>query len=294
MNCEETRALLGAYADGELDAAGNLQIEGHLRTCAECARMVENERALGAALRSSALRFRAPDGLREVLLDALSTGTASGEIEDGQTGVNPVSGRPRLQVVRDPAQDARELLRIPSASRSKPWAAFAKVAAIFVFGALVGSLGFLTYTHQYKMPDLLAQEIVSAHVRSLLSENHLTDVLSSDRHTVKPWFEGKVDFSPPVTDPTAQGFPLVGGRLEYLNGRTVASLVYRRDKHVINVFVWPLGTGEERNGDQSESTRQGYHLLQWQGAGMQWWVVSDLNETELGQFASLLQRPPSR
>jgi Predicted transmembrane transcriptional regulator (anti-sigma factor) len=131
--------------------------------------------------------------------------------------------------------------------------------------------------------DLMAQDVVSGHVRSLMA-NHLTDVPSSDRHTVKPWFLGKLDFSPDVKDLGPQGFPLVGGRLDYVKDRPAAALVYQRGKHVINLFVWKSGVGPE-----GRETTQGYNLSRWNSGGLSYWAVSDLNAAELEEFAKLVR-----
>jgi anti-sigma factor RsiW len=132
--------------------------------------------------------------------------------------------------------------------------------------------------------DAIAREVVSGHIRSMMA-NHLTDVASTDQHTVKPWFSGKVDFSPPVTDFAGADFPLVGGRLDYLQGRSVAALVYTHRKHIINVFVWPTATTHEETAPAA--TRQGFHVIHGVHAGMAYWVVSDLNAGDLATFARM-------
>jgi anti-sigma factor RsiW len=133
--------------------------------------------------------------------------------------------------------------------------------------------------------DRLMEELVSSHVRSL-QVDHLSDVVSSDQHTVKPWFNGKLDFSPPVIDLASQEFPLVGGRLDYLDERTVAVLIYRHKLHPINLYIWP-GTG--RNVAPQGQDRQGYHLIHWTAGGMNYWAVSDLAASELEFFVNTLR-----
>jgi anti-sigma factor RsiW len=135
--------------------------------------------------------------------------------------------------------------------------------------------------------DLLGRDIVASHVRSLMA-SHLTDVPSSDQHTVKPWFNGRLDFSPPVKDLTGEGFPLIGGRLDYLAGRSVAALVYQRRLHVINLMVWPAPG--EPDHSQTAAPHQGYRVLHWTQGGMTYWAVSDLNENEMKEFVRLVQR----
>jgi anti-sigma factor RsiW len=135
--------------------------------------------------------------------------------------------------------------------------------------------------------DLLVREVVASHIRSLMLDEHRVDVKSSDRHEVKPWFLGKVDVAPEVKDLTAEGFPLKGGRLDYLDDRPAAGLVYERNKHVINVFTW---RSSARDSAPQTLERQGYHLVHWVDGGRSFWAVSDLNAQELRQFVELLRR----
>jgi anti-sigma factor RsiW len=127
----------------------------------------------------------------------------------------------------------------------------------------------------------LTQEIVSSHIRSLMA-SHVLDVVSTDQHTVKPWFNGKLDFSPPVKDLASQEFPLIGGRLDYVDGRNVAALIFQRHKHIINLFIWPAK--EKVSKPASVTPIQGYNLIHWSEAEMAYWAVSDLNEKELMEF----------
>jgi anti-sigma factor RsiW len=164
-----------------------------------------------------------------------------------------------------------------------PWLAFATGAA---FAAIL--LGLILFqTVRGPRENTIVDQVVGNHVRSLLA-THLVDIASSDQHTVKPWFDGKIDFAPEVHDFAMSGFPLVGGRLDYLDGKTVVALVYQRNKHPINVFIAPA-TGRSDTSPTS-STDRGYNVLSWTHREMNYWAVSDLNGTELRQFAGLLAR----
>lgn len=172
-------------------------------------------------------------------------------------------------------QNLRQASSAPSAWR---WLAIA--AAVLL--ALSGTWNIVLLRSRVDSRQLLAGDVLSAHVRSLAG-THLLDVPSSDQHTVKPWFNGKLDFAPPVKE--VEGFPLLGGRLEYFEGHPAAALIYGRRNHTINLFTWPSAPTAE-----GSETRNGYHLDSWSSNGMAFWAISDLNETELRQFVSLYQR----
>ncbi len=135
--------------------------------------------------------------------------------------------------------------------------------------------------------NAVTQEVLASHIRSLMP-GHLVDVSSSNQHTVKPWFDGKLDFSPPVVDLAQQGYPLIGGRLDYVRNQAVAALVYQHGGHVINLFVWPESQSEGQG--TTALTQQGYHILSWNRAGMSYWAVSDLEEAQLQEFVRLVQQ----
>jgi len=188
-------------------------------------------------------------------------------------------------VLRARVRDAvREAAPRAGPIRLVPWRAIGAVAAMVVAIAGAWKVGVWQAG-----ADRLTDDLLAAHVRSLMP-GHLTDVTSTDQHTVKPWFDGRLDYSPPVADETTRGFPLLGGRLDYVGGRPVAALVYGRRLHRINVFVWP-----ERYGSRgpARADRDGYHLEHWTRGDMTFWTVSDLNAEELNTFVRLLQQPDS-
>jgi anti-sigma factor RsiW len=160
------------------------------------------------------------------------------------------------------------------------------MAASVLLAVLLSSGGTALWMSSREHEQSLTAEMVDSHVRSLLA-SHLTDIASSDQHTVKPWFQGRLDYAPPVVDTTAEGFPLVGGRLDYVGHRLVSALVYRHDKHPINLFVFPT---QEPDGRSKAMTRNGYNILYWTGQGFAYWAVSDLNAAELGDFAKLIEQ----
>jgi len=251
VNCREVEARLGAYLDGELDAAEKAAVAAHLKGCAGCAASLDRLRAVRMAVRNELATYRAPDTLRMRVRDA---------VRDAAPAVSPL--------------------------RAPLWNWLAVAAAV-----VVTVIGTWKVASDRAANAALTDELLAAHVRSLLP-GHLTDVPSSDQHTVKPWFNGRLDFSPPVADEAAEGFPLVGGRLDYVGGRLVAALVYARRLHRINVFAWP-GPAAPLSGGASRAERNGYHLVRWAEAGMVFWAVSDLNPAELDDFVRLLARADS-
>lgn len=253
MACESSGPLLHGYLDGELDLVRALEFEEHLKTCADCAAELREQQVIRQSLRSSNLYERAPETLQSRIRARLQAGDVQ-----------------------------RKVVPMPRRSLLAWFAAAAAVVFAFVLGGrLIPLLGTGQQT------NLIAREIVAGHIRSL-QPGHLFDVQSTDQHTVKPWFDGKIDFAPPVVDLASQGFPLVGGRLDYVDGRPVAALVYRRRLHYINVFIWP--STERQNAPAALQVREGYNILHWTQGGMTFWAVSDLAGDELKTFAGLLRK----
>lgn len=168
---------------------------------------------------------------------------------------------------------------------SPRWAWAGALAACAAVGAISWNVALMQAAS--REDDVLAHEVAAAHVRSLMLPNHLNDVASTDQHTVKPWFEGKIDFAPRVDDLADCGFPLVGGRLDYLGGRAVAAMTYRRRLHVVNLFEWPSARDSK---DVDIVSLKGYAVARWSDKGLQYWAVSDIAPDDLREFARCLHR----
>jgi len=174
-------------------------------------------------------------------------------------------------------------LSISQAPRRRLMPAMGWVVAMAASVLVVLGVSWMVMQNRWR-DDRLVAEVIGSHNRSLMA-SHLADVISTDQHTVKPWFAGKIDFSPTVKDFAGQGFELAGGRLDYLDGRPVAALVYRHRLHVINAFIWP----GEGSGDVKTLSRQGYNIEHWSRDGMNYWLISDLNARELSDLRDLMQ-----
>jgi anti-sigma factor RsiW len=248
MDCNEARWLLHAGADGELGPADLARLDPHLASCPACAGEMARIRAMRDVVREGATYHRADTALRARLMASL-----------------PAPPRERSDTAWG------------KLGKWIPWGNPARLglALAMVLAVAVGAGELARYRYE---GDAVAREMVASHVRALLSGRPL-DVASLDQHTVKPWFNGKLDFSPPVVDLAGEGFPLVGGRVDYVDGRVVAALIYRRHGHVINVFVWPAPPAA-----RTTAVRDGYNIEEWSAQGLQFSAVSDVNAADLTTF----------
>jgi anti-sigma factor RsiW len=249
VKCASARDLIESYLDDELDPSVQTGIRDHLISCLSCAEIHVRLRELRMDIRTQAPYYDPPAYLQRRVQNSLA--------QVAKTEAKPGSA------------DRRSVFR--------QWVAIA--ASILLVFSL--ALNFILFRSHRDERDTLAENIVSSHVRSLIG-THLLDVPSSDQHTVRPWFNGKLEFSPDVQDFASQGFPLMGGRIEYIANRSVAALVYRRGRRLINVFAWPTASSADSDG---ELTQKGYNMIHWSKAGMTYWVVSDLGLSELRLFA---------
>ena len=257
MRCEDCREALNAYVDGELMLEESDEIRRHLPMCDECA--AEHETLVGVSQRVKAnlQHFQAPDVLKARIRSALA--------------------QPN---VFEPPRESRSVhsVRWPTA-----------IAAGLIIAAISAG-GTFAVARRGSAPPAIADQVLSSHIRALMP-GHLTDVESNDTHNVKPWFNGRLDLSPTVPRLDSAGFPLVGGRLDYVGGRPVAAVVYTRRQHVINVFSWPID--DQRVQSPTVSTEKGYHLVHWRDAGAEFWAASDLSVPELEQFVALFKQSGS-
>ncbi len=240
--CPDRTMLLHGLLDGELDAANALACEEHLKACEACHAELLRQRRLREAIAAVGVAYRAPPGLR-------------GRIEASLKQATVAPARPRSRKIA-------------------PWAASGAISA------MAAGLAILAVAPTFGDSQVQSQ-LVASHVRSLLA-HHLTDIETSSKHVVKPWFNGRINFAPPVPELADEGFPLAGGRLDYVEGKVVPAIVYHRRLHTINVFVWPAkgpGLLATRTG-----RRDGYSLIEWKRGGLEFWAVSDIDATELGQF----------
>ena len=253
MNCRECHDFIDAYIDNELDVATVVLVEQHLRVCSECQQLLESRKVVGALLSNPQIQYEVPDSLFGKIQSAIPVAASSVKERSGRRSVIP-------------------------------W--FSVPLALAAAVAVVLGLVFLypgTRLNRSRN-NSLAEEVISSHVRSLLA-THLLDVPSTDQHTVKPWFAGRLKFSPPVADFTDNGFRLIGGRLDYLSGREVAALVYQRNKHVINLFIWPSEAG--RTAAVQAFVKDGYNVLYWARDGFEFWAISDVQQGDLRAFVEL-------
>lgn len=251
MSCPRASSVLHAYFDGELDAAGAAEFERHMESCPDCRAALTAQATLRSSLQSSNLRERAPERLRRTLETELA---------------------------------APALRGAPRSLRASLWRTLA-LAASFLLVVVVG-WQLIKGPGGARGDATLVSSIVDAHLRSL-QPGHLIDVVSTDQHTVKPWFDGKIDFAPPVRDLAADGFPLEGGRLDVVSGRSVAVVVYARRKHVINVFSWPA---TKEDAAPSSGSHLGYGWVRWRKDGMESIAVSDVSGADLAALSRLLRQ----
>ncbi len=257
MQADETHQWyldrLSAHIDGELDAGEALDVAAHLASCEACAAEYTLLLNTVESMRQQLPPLRAPDALRARIVSS----------------------------IREPVAPSARVIRTP---RSYPsYRVWALAASVMVMIGVAYGIGARTSSAP---SGEMAESVLTAHVRSL-QPGHLTDVVSTDQHTVKPWFTGKLDFSPAVPRLESEGFPLVGGRLDYVGHRAVAALVYQRRAHVINVLTYPAESPAAVAPHLE--TRRGFQIANWSAGGMTYWVVSDLNADELRTFCSLMR-----
>src|SRR6267154_3279138 len=256
---------MDAYLDGELDPVTSQKAEEHLRDCPKCEQAYEVETAMAHVINQAAPYYKAPPELRERI----------------QVSLREAIGAPARRAAI--AEDPFPVRRLEAVRRGVffdlRWNWLALAAAI-ALAAIVAS-SFLPKLWQPGAEQFLATQLIASHVRSLMAD-HLADVASSDQHTVKPWLDVKLDFAAPVMDLSGEGFPLIGGRLDYLDNHSAVALVYQRRKHFINLFIWPTTPVDGK--EQKIVEREGYHLVHWIDGDFTYWAVSDVSVGDLQNF----------
>ena len=255
MRCDKAAELIGAYLDQELDAETRREVAAHLSSCAVCATLADDVRGVGRQIAAFG-REPAPKHLAANVRERLASGAAGRPAPLGLAGI--------------------------ASMRFPQW--WRQAAAALVLACLIAATTAFIVS-RIAATARIEQEVAAAHVRSLLQDSP-TQIASSEVHTVKPWFAGRIEFAPEVKDLAPEGFPLVGARLDYIGERRVAALVYRRRLHVVNVFLWP--SPEDSESQPRALTRLGYNILAWHKDGMAYWAISDLNANELRQLQSQL------
>jgi anti-sigma factor RsiW len=255
MTCANCLEMLSSYIDGELSADESAQVREHLQSCADCAREHRKLLDTSSLVRGRLMRYEAPDVLK---------------------------ARIRAGLVGSPREVEPRPANLPG-KRRRDWVRGFAAAAVV---AMVSSALTVVAVRQGTPDNSVANQVLTSHIRSLMP-GHLTDVASNDQHNVKPWFNGRVNVSPAVPRLDSVGFPLIGGRLDYIDGHSAASVVYMRRQHVINVFSWPVAG---RNGETAATTSNGYNLIGTSKNGVETWFVSDLNIAELKDFAGRFER----
>jgi anti-sigma factor RsiW len=254
-SCPAWRTLMHGFVDGELDVTQAAQFEDHLSNCVDCRAELDRVIAVKEMLDKKGLKWRPPKELHSQITAVLS-------FEQAAMVSHLALAHPASLLGR-----SVELIR--------RWSFIPSLAALTAASIL--------FVNAPSQTLLLQDQIMASHVRSMMAD-HLTDVLTSDQHTVKPWFNGKIDFSPPVSDLTKEGFPLVGGRVDYIGGRAVAALVYRRHGHIINLFTWPTASDV-----QTTTVRDGYNMKQWSEGGLVFWAISDVAPGDLAEFETFFR-----
>lgn len=254
MQCEQADELIGAYIDQELDAETRRQVAAHIGDCPACQTLADDVRRISGQVAAIG-RELAPERLMADVRARIAE--AGSELES----------QPRAPLTR---------------WRGYSWL---RQAAVLVFVCGLTAAAMALMTSRWADTALMEREVTAAHVRSLLQDSPL-QIASTDMHTVKPWFAGRLDFSPTVKDLAADGFPLAGARLDYIGERRVAALVYRRRLHVVNVFMWP--SADAIDGGPRGLVHKGYNIVTWTKGGIAYWAVSDLNMGELRQLQALL------